>query len=370
MNIPIPELKTERLGGVDIPSPEELLTMREDSYILRARAGGLTRVPAEKTVLPHDPAVNPQIVQSGVRLSPDGSVYVMLHGIVCRSVDGGRSWHSHPSGGGVSSFDICADGSFVAVRGPEDPGASVQILGSRDEGQSWQTIAEPAMPEAFDQRYPYRLARLPDGALLCQVDARNSELVWPAEGASADLLFRSTDNGHRWNALGPTDALRSEGDIAALPSGRLLATVRYQRPRLPDDPAELDERGYKNVFLADSGDGGLTWGNLRQLCTVYGQTYGAPAALSDGTVVVVHDTRYGPGHPGSRAMVSGDEGASWEDEVYYLDRTTFTGSYSQSVVVEDDVVLTVAAHSDAGNDWQAVLDNTHLTAIRWRPVSE
>ena len=101
---------------------------------------------------------------------------------------------------------------------------------------------------------------------------------------------------------------------------------------------------------------------------MYGQTYGAPAALSDGTVVVVHDTRYGPGHPGSRAMVSHDEGRTWQDEVYYLDRTTFTGSYSQSVTVDGDTILTVAAYSDAGNDWESVLDNTHLVAIRWRPV--
>ena len=63
--IPMPELKTDRLGGVDIPSAKELLAMREDSYILRARDGALTRVPAQKTVLPHDPAVSPQVVQCG-----------------------------------------------------------------------------------------------------------------------------------------------------------------------------------------------------------------------------------------------------------------------------------------------------------------
>jgi len=366
----IPELKTDRLGGVDVPSAEELLAMRESDYILRARDGELTRVPVEKAMLPHDPAINPQSVQCGVRQSPDGVVYVMLQHIVCRSSNGGRSWDSHPAGGRVSSYDIDGDGTFVAVRGPSEGHGSVDMLSSSDEGRSWGKVSELAVPESFDQRYPYRLVRMPDGALLCQVDARNSQREWPDPAASAFLLFRSTDHGRTWDALGATEGLFSEGDMAVLPSGRVLATVRYQRPLRPDDPPGQDERGYKNVFLADSGDQGVSWQNLRQLCTVYGQTYGAPAAVGDGTAVVVHDTRYGPGHPGSRAMVSRDEGQTWEDEVYYLDRTTFTGSYSQSVTVDGDTVLTVAAYSDAGNDWEAVIDHTHLAAIRWRPVRE
>lgn len=368
--IPAPDLQTGRLGGVDVPSPEELLAMREGDYLLRARGGQLSRVAAEKSLLPHDPEINPQGIQCGVRRAPDGRVYAMLQSIVCHSADGGRSWASHPSGGRVSSFDVAADGTFVAVRGPDEGCGVVEIAASDDEGRSWETISELAVPEAFDRRYPYRLVRLPDDALLCQVDARDSEREWPDPQASAFLLYRSTDRGETWTALGATEALFSEGDLAALPSGRMLATVRYQRPLRPDDPPGQDQRGYKNVFLADSYDRGMTWGDLRQLCTVYGQTYGAPAALGDGTAVVVHDTRYGPGHPGSRAMVSRDEGQTWEDEVYYLDRTTFTGSYSQSVSVDGDTVLTVAAHSDAGNDWQMVLGHTHLVAIRWCPTRD
>ena len=368
--MPTPALKTDRLGGVDVPSAEDLLAMRESDYILRARGGQLTRVPAEKALLPHDAEINPQGVQCGVRQSPNGDVYAMLQSIVCRSSDGGRSWDSHPLGGRVSSYDIDGDGTFVAVRGPDEAGGSADIVTSIDEGRSWGKVSELSIPEDFDQRYPYRLVRMPDSALLCQVDVRNSQREWPDPGAAAFLLFRSTDHGRTWDALGATEALFSEGDMAVLPSGRVLATVRYQRPLRADDPPGQDGRGYKNVFLADSEDQGVTWGNLRQLCTVYGQTYGAPAALGDGTAVVVHDTRYGPGHPGSRAMVSRDEGQTWEDEVYYLDRTTFTGSYSQSVTADDDTVLTVAAYSDAGNDWDAVLDHTHLVAIRWRPVRE
>ena len=369
--VPIPDLRTDRLGGVDIPTRERLRSMRAGDYILRARGGALSRVPAEKVLLPHDDAINPQIVSCGVRQSPAGDVYVRLDHIMCRSGDGGRTWTDHACGEGAAAFDIAADGTFVSVVGPPEPGGDVRILASADEGRSWGQVATLAVPERYDERYPARLMRMPDDALLCVVDTRDGSAAdLYAPGAMAMLLYRSVDGGHSWEGLGATQVLRSEGDTATLPSGKVFSTVRYQRPLQPGDPPGLDERGYKNVFVADSPDNGVTWGNLRQLCTVYGQTYGAPASLADGTVVVVHDTRYGPGDPGSRAMVSHDEGLTWEDEVYYLDVTTFTGSYTQSVTLDDDTVLTIAAYSDAGNDWEAVRDATDIVAIRWRPLRD
>jgi hypothetical protein len=69
-------------------------------------------------------------------------------------------------------------------------------------------------------------------------------------------------------------------------------------------------------------------------------------------------------------MVSRDLGQSWLDEVYYLDYTTFTGSYSASVVFDDDTILTIAGSSQAGNGWDLVKDNTDMYAIRWKPVKE
>jgi len=108
----------------------------------------------------------------------------------------------------------------------------------------------------------------------------------------------------------------------------------------------------------------------QQLTTVFGQTFGYPVAQSDGTVVVIHDTRYGPGPAGNRAMISRDEGATWLDEVYYLDYTRFVGSYSASVVLPDDTILTIAGSSQAGNSWELVKDETDLHAIRWKPIKD
>ena len=69
-----PELHTNRLGGVDIPSAEALKTMHDSQYILHAAGGKLTRVPVEKTLLPHSDDMSPQ--GTHVDVGPDGAVYV------------------------------------------------------------------------------------------------------------------------------------------------------------------------------------------------------------------------------------------------------------------------------------------------------
>jgi hypothetical protein len=50
-----PYVKTDRLGGIDIPLAEKLKKMHASQYVLRAHAGKLTEVPVEKVLLPHDP---------------------------------------------------------------------------------------------------------------------------------------------------------------------------------------------------------------------------------------------------------------------------------------------------------------------------
>lgn len=376
---PTPELETNLLGGVDIPSAEDLLAMRESNYILRARGGKLTRVEAEKHLLPHDPQANPQAIEAA--LSPEGIVYVRLASIMCRSADGGRTWDACPLSDRIDSFQVLSDGTLVAagVLDGVERGDCVTFVSSTDGGRTWRKISEIAH-RAGHTGGVYAIHRLPDDTLVCGISASNviMEEDKYVSGEADVHVYRSADGGATWE--GPTGRIctwGSEGNIARTPSGRLLAIIRHQRPFLPLDPPDFIEefrgRGaiggpYKNVFLVDSTDDGRTWHNFRQLTTVFGQTRGHGAALSDGTVVVVHDTRYGPGSPGSRGMISRDEGQTWEDEVYYLDRTSFTGSYNATLAIEDDLLLTIGGWSDAGNGWDLVLDNTHFTAIRWRPV--
>ena len=386
-----PGVSTAQMGGMPVPGQEVLKRMHQSGYILCARGGTLQEVPVEKTLLPHDQPMNPQEPQ--VDLGPGGIAYVRMKTKLCKSVDGGRTWASQPikppAGYTIEQtgrWKVLKDGTFICVTVLEGEGerAPARVWTSGDEGQSWEELSEldltlslPQTGKAYTERYCHRgLDRLQDDTLLWAIDVRGT----PLSAGNALFCFRSTDGGRRWEGPRLMSDGGSEGGATRLPSGRVLATLRYQRDQLPDDPPGLVKSmgaysktpgrlGFKNVFLMDSDDGGQTWSPPRQLTTVFGQTFGYPAVQRNGTGIVIHDTRYGPGSPGSRAIISRDEGKSWEDEVYYLDFTAFTGSYSASVVLADDTILTIAASSQAAT-WEAVKNRTDLLAIRWRPLEE
>ena len=377
---PLPELKTDRLGGADVPSAEVLAEMHRNDYILHARDGALEQVQIEKVLLPHEDDTSPQAVD--VTMTPDGVVYAVLGHIICRSDDGGRTWSSHARERGVHQLEALGDGTFIGLGSEgEELDARVTVHASGDEARSWNKISEIPRELGFGGGSSW-LRRLSDGTLLAAIghvdhvfEEEEGRLVLKSGGGGV-FCHRSEDGGSTWSEPAPMHDWFSEGGVAATPSGKLLAAHRYQRPGLEGDPPDLAQRmhsntggwPYKNVCVIESLDRGRTWERARLLTTVFGQTRGYPVALSDGTAIVIHDTRYGPGPPGSRAMISRDEGASWEDEVYYLDHTVFTGSYNASVRLEDDLILTVAASSKTGKSWESVKDTTDVCAIRWKPV--
>ena len=363
-------MDTEILGGVPIPTAEKLAAMQEGQYILHARDGKLTKVAVEKSRVPY---VSP--VQ-GVALAPDGTVYVMQQNLICESKDGGRTWTSYELGSGPAGenltgpFEVLSDGTFVCAPGVyggkrTDP---VAMWASSDKGRSWEQISQIELPAEYFERYIMGLSRLADDTLLWRIQGRNAkyqddDFTKLLSGKNTLLLYRSLDKGRSWRGPSIMCDWASEGGIVRTAPGKLLATIRHQRPPLPDDPPDLlaktgasrfgDNYPYKHVFLADSEDEGLTWKNFRQLTTVFGQCYGFPVALSDGTVVVSHDHRYPGGLP-ARTMISYDEGETWEDEVYYLFEEGGGSDFSRSVVLEDDVILTIVG----------------ATAIRWQPVRD
>ena len=210
-------------------------------------------------------------------------------------------------------------------------------------------------------------------------------------------VHRSTDGGRTWSEpaaisepprpglvlprTGPgfLGTNSYETMIARMASGKLLAVIRYHGSVIP--PWPLIDPGqhpiYKTVFLADSEDKGATWKNLRPLTNVHGQCHGFGVGLSDGSVVVTHDHRYPPGTPGNKAMISHDEGRTWEDEVYYVSFPTVPegqAGFSESVVLEDDTILTIAGTSDQARDrylpsstpGTTTVGRTDVWAIRWK----
>ena len=379
MAIPLPNLKTGTMGGVPNPSAGDLLAMHESPYILHAVDGVLSKVPVQKSRLPVDAAQRHQGIR--VAMAGDETVYVRQPNIMCKSADGGRTWTSYRCNPpeSVGYFQILEDGTFIALQIARIEGdtywiRSANVWASTNQGASWDLLTQIERPTTFngidyEWWYPsYPLHRLPDDTLLWPVMLLNEVNTGPPY-TKIVANYRSTDGGKTWQGPTPFVDWCSEGGMTRTASGKLLAAVRYQREPLPDDPPglaeQLGDRGnrgaskamYKHVFLTESVDGGRTWKNFRQLTTVFGQCFGIPAALPDGRVTLVHTTPYGPGSRGSRAMISHDEGDTWQDETYYLTFSEPSG-YNMSVVFKDGVVLTVVARND----------DEPLTAIRWQPV--
>ncbi len=70
--ISTPQLQTDMLDGIAHPSGDELATMQKAPYILRARDGKLTEIPAEKSLLPHDSEGHPQ--GANVAMTASGAI--------------------------------------------------------------------------------------------------------------------------------------------------------------------------------------------------------------------------------------------------------------------------------------------------------
>ena len=357
-----PPLATGVLGNVPVPPDTVLQEMQSQNYFLHARDGRLKRVPVEKVKLPGGAGEEGGLVALG----PGGNVYVGRQTLMCKSTDGGRHWTACTRAPDLAGgfFKILPDGTMVTVTQDRADGrfsaaSCVHVWESTDEGRTAHKIGSIKLPTNRFTRYTvFGLNLLSDQTLLCRVKLYGVV----ASGRDTLMLYRSTDRGRSWQGPQTVADWCSQGDIVTTPSGNLLATLRYQRGRLASDRPQTDRRGFKHLFLAESADQGRSWRNLRPLTTVYGQCYGCPAIQSDGTVVVLHDTRYGPGHRGSRAMVSYNQGNTWADEVYYVSYTEDRAEPSFSVVLSDDTILSIVG---ADTKWKGPID---LFAIRWKPV--
>ena len=93
----------------------------------------------------------------------------------------------------------------------------------------------------------------------------------------------------------------------------------------------------KNVVLADSDDGGVTWTNVRAATTGLGEMHGSAVELPDGRIVLMHIHRVPWLHGGVRARVSSDGGNTWDPETYYLSTVETYPEYSTDCVLPPEL---------------------------------
>jgi len=137
------------------------------------------------------------------------------------------------------------------------------------------------------------------------------------EDVSADAIFRRSGEG-AWPA----------------PSGNQIGWGRYE-----------------NEAIVFSHDRGLNWTTSR-LVTRIGEVSADLASTIDGTIDLTYDQKQAVG--GSRARVSSDEGATWQEEIYAL--CWGHGGRTSSIGLHDGSILTLLADVHGGT-----------RATIWRP---
>ena len=258
------------------------------------------------------------------------------------------------------------DGRDVVDQGNPSFHDETWILRSTDRGRIWEHagMLDPSPYQTLGGAKA-RVHQMRDMRLLYPVNAAN----WSRPGKPLDrdewseraLLFTSDDDGESWHRLSSLGEHSDESDLEELPSGRILATTRYQRKKKSFDPPELItpywleedhpretcavcRRGpgaigghsvYKHTAVLHSDDRGRTWSEPR-IVTGWVQQTACLVRLSDGTIVMPFGHK--DAGQGQRFMLSYDDGETWSNALFELNRF---GMYAHSVVLDDDTIVTV-----------------------------
>ncbi|MDX9978640.1 MAG: sialidase family protein [Lentisphaeria bacterium] len=216
---------------------------------------------------------------------------------------------------------------------------------SEDQGKTWTKTPIPALDTYASCSSPWSYLQLRDGRLL------RAFLVVGGKGDSGDVYVTMSRDGRT------DETHRAMGDPAE--------KLRFTEETLADETAQgviwlltRVEGGDDQLWQAVSRDGGKTW--TCQPSGIVGHPPSGLVKLADGRLVL----SYGYRHPpyGIRAVVSADEGLTWDtDHVITLrnDGAGYDLGYPRSLLLPDGTILTV---------YYFTLDDhvTHIAATRWR----
>jgi len=306
-----------------------------------------------------------------------------------RSGDGGKTWSDRDEPSDVigrEQFLTCAsDGtlfmsSHLLWMDTAHPGGEGRyhsyLHRSTDGGNTWertQVIIEGEMrrdtPAESGTVTDRNVVELPDGTLLFGVALDNSDVAY---------MWRSTDRGKTWDRNRPcaingyydnADGFFSNSFTYRNDSGRLLHFARVGHPSpmtaMNDGrPVALGDDNCDRTMLTTSIDDGLTWSPVQDFGD-YGQMYCRVLKLHDGRLLLTY-TQRGIFHPlGLRAVLSCDDGETWDFDCDQIIIEGFTpwgtpsgGGFGNTVQREDATL--VSCYSFRGDD-----DQIHIEAARW-----
>lgn len=221
------------------------------------------------------------------------------------------------------------------------------VARSEDGGKTWQRADIPELDTYVSCSSPWSVVQLRDGrvlrAFMVRSGPKDSGDVFVAltrDGRSAELVRVMGD---------PEEKLRFTEETLAweTSTGTLWLLTRV-------------EGGDDHLWQAVSQDGGRTWTAARS--GIRGHPPSGLVRLPDGRLVLTYGYRHPP--YGVRAVISRDEGLTWDTERIITLRNDGAGcdlGYPVSTVLPDGTILTLYYFTEA------VDGITHIAATRWRP---
>jgi hypothetical protein len=262
------------------------------------------------------------------KTSPDGRTQIL------RSTDKCRTWERLPSptapdeqenpGWGYMMCELheTSPGHLLAAYlrpdrfNPDEPlfhhetsgmqRTVVRLCESEDYGQTW------SKPRDLDYVLPDLIAqgpfiKLPNGSLGMPCEVWHEWDKGFREGPSTRLIL-SDDGGKTWPKAGliardkQKQHIYGDPKLTILPDGRIVALLWVYNMHTSEDLP---------IHRSVSSDMGVTW-SAAASTGIIGQR-STPTFLKDDLMMVVYQSRFGQG-AGLRAMLSYDEGISWDKD--------------------------------------------------------
>ncbi|MDP7693445.1 MAG: sialidase family protein [Vicinamibacterales bacterium] len=338
------------------------------------------------------------VMSADYRKYPDGRPDI--HAAFWRSSDGGFTWSKREISPVVVGAECClsstSDGTLYATTAESDNSVNndtgtthSRLHRSTDGGRTWSIMPIELTDEEWgdiDRRDPTHWAgcsrnvlELADGTHLLGVCVYNTKVAY---------MWRSNDRGVTWQRSAPVtipdyrgkpydnyDGFFIEDYTFATSSGKLLHWIRVgpPSPMHPMQDGRPVPHGHDNIdrtMVCESTDQGMTWTNLRDFGD-YGKIYPRVMRLRDGRMMVTYTQRALGAALGLRAVISHDDGETWdfEHDQIIIDSKTPPGMWSgggfgSTVELEGGTMVSCYSYRDRE-------DVLHVEAVRWRfPVSD
>ncbi|MBI1901316.1 MAG: exo-alpha-sialidase [Planctomycetia bacterium] len=306
-----------------------------------------------------------------------------------RSTDGGRAWTERERVNdligreqwltSISDGTLFANCHLLAQDANNKNGVTHSYIHrSTDRGRTWQRtrILGKEFSEKSYAMCSRNVVEMTDGTLLLGVGLNER----PGRVA---YLWTSKDKGRTWEG-GPAvtlgryqgrdydnfDCFFTEDFTYLTKSGKLLHWIRCgppspMHPMNDRRPVPAGDDSIDRTMYCESSDGGRTWGDVRDFGE-YGRMYPRVLRLSDGRLLMTYTQRSLVYPIGLRAMVSYDDGATWDfehDQIVIEGKTPWGaqqgGGFGNTVQLHDGGLISCYSYRAADGQ-------TYVQVVRWK----